>query len=67
MFVSVLERQNAILEDKYHHTIVWQRYCRKLTFGLVGPAQFYANGNVCNLVPLDQHFMLFSKIKVVVG
>ena len=22
------------------------RYCRKLTFGLVGPACFYASGNV---------------------
>ena len=32
MFVSVLERQRAILEDGYHHTVVWQRDCRKLTF-----------------------------------
>ena len=32
MSVSVLERQRAILEDGYHHTVVWQRYCRKLTF-----------------------------------
>ena len=32
MFVSVLERQRAILEDGCHHTVVWQRYCRKLTF-----------------------------------
>ena len=22
----------VILEDGYHHTVVWQRYCRKLTF-----------------------------------
>ena len=29
--VSVLERQRAILEDGCHHTVVWQRYCRKLT------------------------------------
>ena len=32
MFVSVLERQRAILEDGCHPTVVWQRYCRKLTF-----------------------------------
>ena len=37
MFVSVLERQRAILEDGYHHTVVWQRYCRKLTFWACRP------------------------------
>ena len=31
MFVSVLERQRAILEDECHYTVVWQRYCRKPT------------------------------------
>ena len=36
MFVSVLERQRAILEDGYYHTLDWQRYCRKRLFGLVG-------------------------------
>ena len=41
--MSVLERQRAILEDGCHYTIVWQSlYCRKLTFGLVGSAHFYA-------------------------
>ena len=38
MFVSVLGRQRAILEDRYHHTVVWQKYCRKLTF--------YASGSI---------------------
>ena len=28
IFVSVLERQKAIMEDGCHHTVVWQRYCR---------------------------------------
>ena len=28
MFVSVVERQRALLEDGCHHTVVWQRYCR---------------------------------------
>ena len=37
MFVSVLERQRAILEDGYHHTVVWQRYCRKLTLWAYRP------------------------------
>ena len=32
MFVSILERQRAILVDGHHHTVVWQRCCRKLTF-----------------------------------
>ena len=27
-FVSVLERQGAFLEDRCHHTVVWQRFCR---------------------------------------
>ena len=27
-FVSVLERQRAFLEDRCHHTVVWQRFCR---------------------------------------
>ena len=49
MFVSVLERQRAILEDRYHHTVVWQRYCSKVT---LGPANFYASGNVCNLASI---------------
>ena len=42
MFVSELERQRAILEDgQCHHTVVWQRYCGKLTFrACIGPAQF---------------------------
>ena len=41
--VSVLKRQRAILEDGVHHTVVWQRYYRKLrVFGLVGSAHFYA-------------------------
>ena len=35
MFVSVLEGQKAILEDRRHHTVVWQRYCRKVTFLVV--------------------------------
>ena len=35
MFVSVLERQRAILEYRHHHTVVWQRYCRKVTFLVV--------------------------------
>ena len=35
MFVSVLEGQKAILEDRRHHTVVWQRYCRKVTFVVV--------------------------------
>ena len=35
MFVSVLERQRAILEDRRHHTVVWQRYRRKLAFVVV--------------------------------
>ena len=26
--VSVLERQRAFLEDRCHHTVVWQRFCR---------------------------------------
>ena len=30
--VSVLERQRAILEDGCHHTVVWQRYCKKGDF-----------------------------------
>ena len=29
MFVSVIERLRAILEDGRHHTVVWQRYCKK--------------------------------------
>ena len=33
--LSYGERQGTILEDGYHHTVVWQRYCRKLTFGLL--------------------------------
>ena len=37
MFVSVLERQRAILEDGCDHTVVWQRYCRKLTFRACKP------------------------------
>ena len=37
MFVSILERQTAILEDGCHHKVVWQRYCRKsLIFMLAG-------------------------------
>ena len=36
-FVSVVERQRAILEDGHHHTAVWQRYCRKLTFRACRP------------------------------
>ena len=47
MFVSMVERQRAILEDGYHHTVVGQRYI----FGLVGPARFYASGSVCDLAP----------------
>ena len=31
MFLSVLERQKARWCD---HTVVWQRYCRKVTFDL---------------------------------
>ena len=27
-FLSVLERQRAFLEDRCHHTVVWQRFCR---------------------------------------
>ena len=51
-FVSVLERQRAILEDGCHHTVVWQRYTvESWLFGLVSPTQFYASGNVCNLAP----------------
>ena len=26
--MSVLERQRAFLEDRCHHTVVWQRFCR---------------------------------------
>ena len=37
MFVSVLERQRAILKDGHQHTFVWQRYCGKLTFPACRP------------------------------
>ena len=46
MFLSVMERQRAILEDGCHHTVVWQRYCRKLTFQALGPTHFNATRNV---------------------
>ena len=32
MFVSVLERHKAILEDGCYHKVVWQMYCREVTF-----------------------------------
>ena len=51
MFVSVLERQRAILEDGCHHTVVWQKYCRKVILGIVDPIRFCASGNVSNLAP----------------
>ena len=44
MFLTVLERPRAILEDGYHHTVVWQRHCRKVTFGLVGPTHIALAG-----------------------
>ena len=47
--LKIIKRQRAIPEDGCHHTVVWQRYCRKLTFRLVGPVLFYASGSVCNL------------------
>ena len=31
LWVCCMERETAILEG-YHHTVVWQRYCRKVTF-----------------------------------
>ena len=37
MLVSILESQRTILEDGHHHTVVWQRYCRKLTFRACRP------------------------------
>ena len=37
MFMSVVKRQRTILEDGYHHTVIWQRYCRKLTFQACRP------------------------------
>ena len=37
VFMSVLEWQRVILEDGCHHTIVWQRYCRMLTFRTCKP------------------------------
>ena len=47
MFVSVLERQRAILEDGCHHTVVWQRYCRKLTFQACRPLPDFLLAGVC--------------------
>ena len=47
MFVSLLERQKAILVSS--HSCLAKVYCRKLTFGLVSSACFYASRNVYNL------------------
>ena len=53
MFLTVLERPRATLEDRYHHTVVRQRHCRKVvrqrhcrkvTFGLVGPTHIALAG-----------------------
>ena len=52
MFVSVVERQRAILEDGYIITqLSGKGTVESSLFGVVGPAQFYASGNVCNLAP----------------
>ena len=63
MFVSVLERQRAILEDKCHHKVVWQRYCRKLTFWACrrggGGVEVFLEANIANL--------LFLRSKVYFG
>ena len=53
MFVSVLERQKAILEDVCHHTV----YCRKVIFRIVDPTRFCASGNVSNLAMTGSRFV----------
>ena len=47
MFVSVVERQRALLEDGCHHTVVWQRYCRKLTFRACRPQPDFMLAGMC--------------------
>ena len=43
--LSVLGNVRAILENRYHHRVVWQRYCRKKwLFKRMGPAQFVLVG-----------------------
>ena len=37
---ELLERQRAILGDKYDHTVVWQIYYSKLTFRACRPRPF---------------------------
>ena len=64
MFVSVIERQRAILEDGCHHTVVWQRYCKKSGFR---PHIFCASGNVCNLTPSSVEAWLGYRAKVEQG
>ena len=54
MFVSVLKRQRAILEDRYHHTVVWQRYCGKLMFLAFRPHSILCQQNVCILAPFQR-------------
>ena len=55
MFVSVLERH---IEPSWKMGIITRLSCKGILivesglFGLVGPARFYASGNVCNLAPL---------------
>jgi len=36
----MLKWQRAILEDRCHHTVVWEKYCRKLTFRDCRPCPF---------------------------
>ena len=47
MFVSVRERQRAILEDRCHHTVVWKRYSRKLTFRACRPPPDFMLAGMC--------------------
>ena len=43
--LSVLGNVTAILENRCHHTVVWQKYCRKKwLFERMGPAQFVLVG-----------------------
>ena len=45
MFLSVLERVRAILDDGCHHTVVWKRYCTKVMFR-ASPPVFMLVGSV---------------------